>query len=87
VLGELDSADALPAGWGVDTGPGFYRLHRRDDAAVFAHSAGPRSWKQFLHPPRRQLWSIDSGSLPDVVAAIATELRGAKVPPGRSGRP
>jgi hypothetical protein len=61
VLGELDSADALPAGWGVDTGPGFYRLHRRDDAAVFAHTAGPGSWKQFLHPPRRQLWSIDSG--------------------------
>jgi len=26
-------------------------------------------------------------SLPDVVAAIATELRGAKVPPGRSVRP
>jgi ferredoxin len=61
VLSELDSADALPAGWGVDTGPGLYRLHRRDDAAVFAHSAGPGSWKQFLHPPRRQLWSIDSG--------------------------
>ena len=61
VLSELDSADALPAGWGVDTGPGLYRLRRRDDAAVFAHSAGPGSWKQFLHPPRRQLWSIDSG--------------------------
>ena len=60
VLGELDSADALPAGWGVDTGPGYYRLHRRDDAAVFAHSAGPGSWKQFLHPPRRPLWSTDS---------------------------
>jgi hypothetical protein len=28
-----------------------------------------------------------ASSLPDVVAAIATELRGAKVPPGRSGRP
>ena len=50
VLGELDSAGALPAGWGVDTGPGYYRLRRRDDAAVFAHSAGPGSWKQFLHP-------------------------------------
>jgi hypothetical protein len=24
---------------------------------LFAHSAGPGSWKQFLHPPRRQLWS------------------------------
>ncbi len=57
VLDELDSAARLPAGWGVDTGPGHYRLRRREDAAVFAHSAGPGSWKQYLHPPRRQLWS------------------------------
>ncbi|WP_235783477.1 4Fe-4S dicluster domain-containing protein [Amycolatopsis orientalis] len=57
VLGELDSAAALPAGWGVETGPGRYRLRRRRDAAVFGHSAGPQSWKQFLHPPRRKLFS------------------------------
>jgi ferredoxin len=57
VLSELGSAADLPAGWGVETGPGFYRLQARDDGAVFAHSAGPQSWKQFLHPPRRQLWS------------------------------
>ncbi len=60
VLDELDSAAALPAGWGVDTGPGYYRLRPRQDAAVFAHSAGPGSWKEFLHPPRRQLWSADA---------------------------
>ena len=57
VLDELDSAARLPAGWTADTGPGYYRLRQRADAAVFAHSAGPGSWKQFLHPPRRQLWS------------------------------
>lgn len=57
VLGELKSGADLPAGWGVETAPGRYRLHRRDDAAVFAHSSGPQSWKQYLHPPRRQLWS------------------------------
>jgi ferredoxin len=61
VLAELDSAARLPAGWGVDTGPGYYRLRQRNDAAVFAHSAGPGSWKQFLHPPRRQLWSASKG--------------------------
>jgi ferredoxin len=61
VLAELDSAQQLPAGWGVETGPGRYRLHRRDEPALFAHSAGPQSWKQFLHPPRRQLWSAGSG--------------------------
>jgi ferredoxin len=57
VLDKLDSAAGLPAGWGVDTAPGRYRLRQREDAAVFANSAGPQSWKQFLHPPRRQLWS------------------------------
>jgi ferredoxin len=60
VLGELDSAGDLPAGWGVETGPGLYRVRRRDDEAVFGHSSGPQSWKQFLHPPRRPLWSTGS---------------------------
>ena len=57
VLAELDSADDLPRGWGVETAPGRYRLRRRSDDAAFGHSAGPQSWKQFLHPPRQRLWS------------------------------
>ena len=57
VLDTLVSGDQLPAGWGVETGPGRYRLRRRADAAVFGHSAGPQSWKQYLHPARQQLWS------------------------------
>jgi ferredoxin len=59
VLAELTSADDLPQGWGVDVAPGRYRLRRRDDDALFGHSAGPQSWKQFLHPPRQRLWSSD----------------------------
>ncbi len=59
VLAELSSADDLPEGWGVDVGPGHYRLRKRDDDALFGHSAGPQSWKQFLHPPRQKLWSSD----------------------------
>ncbi|MER7246920.1 4Fe-4S dicluster domain-containing protein [Kribbella sp. NPDC000426] len=59
-LAELTDAGQLPAGWSVDTGPGYYRLRRRDDDAVFAHSAGPQSWKTFLHPPHRKLWSADA---------------------------
>jgi ferredoxin len=57
VLAELGPGAQLPAGWGVETAPGRYRLHRRGDDAVFAHSAGPQSWKQFLHPPRQPLLS------------------------------
>jgi ferredoxin len=59
-LAELTDAGQLPAGWGVETGPGYYRLRRRDDDAMFAHSAGPQSWKAFLHPSRRKLWSTDA---------------------------
>lgn len=62
VLSELDSGADLPDGWGVDVAPGRYRLRRRDDAAVFGHSAGTQSWKEFLHPPRRKLWSSDGSS-------------------------
>jgi ferredoxin len=61
VLAQLDSGAQLPAGWGVEAEPGRYRLRRRSDAAVFAHSAGPQSWKQFLHPARQRLFSSDGG--------------------------
>jgi sulfhydrogenase subunit beta (sulfur reductase) len=57
VLRELSSAAELPFGWGVQLEPGGYRLRRRDDEAAFGHSAGPQSWKRFLHPPRERLWS------------------------------
>ena len=58
VLRELSSAAELPYGWGVSLEPGGYRLCRRDDTAAFGHSAGPQSWKRFLHPPRERLWSV-----------------------------
>ncbi|MFF1682934.1 4Fe-4S dicluster domain-containing protein [Streptomyces sp. NPDC058256] len=57
VLAELDSAEQLPYGWGVELDAGRYRLRRREDGAAFAHSAGPQSWKNFLHPQREKLWS------------------------------
>lgn len=67
VLAEIDSADDLPVGWGVDVAPGTYRLRTRADRAAFGHSAGPQSWKQFLHPPRQRLWSTrrDAGDAGD----------------------
>ena len=57
VLRELSSAAELPFGWGVQLEPGGYKLRRRNDEAAFGHSAGPQSWKRFLHPPRERLWS------------------------------
>jgi ferredoxin len=57
VLDELAAPSDLPFGWGVQLAPGGYRLRRRSDTAAFGHSAGPQSWKRFLHPPREKLWS------------------------------
>ncbi len=59
VLAEIESAEELPHGWGVDVAPGTYRLRRRPDSAAFGHSAGPQSWKQFVHPARQRVWSSD----------------------------
>jgi ferredoxin len=59
VLAELTSAADLPHGRGVELDAGRYRLVPREDGAVFAHSAGPQSWKNYLHPPREKLWSAD----------------------------
>nr|AFY08524.1 cytochrome P450 Svf04 [Streptomyces virginiae] len=61
VLGELDSAAALPYGWGVELEAGRYRLRPRPDGSAFAHSAGPQSWKSFLHPERVRQWSAERG--------------------------
>lgn len=59
VLAEIDGVEDLPHGWGVETAPGTYRVRERADRAAFGHSAGPQSWKQFLHPQRQQVWSSD----------------------------
>ncbi|MET8535945.1 4Fe-4S dicluster domain-containing protein [Streptomyces sp. NPDC005065] len=59
VLSEISGGAELPYGWGVELEAGVYRLRAREDGAVFAHSAGPQSWKTFLHPPRERQWTAD----------------------------
>ena len=56
VYDDLAAASELPVGWGDEQAPGTYRLHRRDDDAVFGYAVGPHSWKQFLFPARVRLW-------------------------------
>ncbi|MBO1334404.1 4Fe-4S dicluster domain-containing protein [Streptomyces sp. VRA16 Mangrove soil] len=75
VLAPLDGAADLPWGWGTELEAGRYRLVRRDDAAAFAHTAGPQSWKNFLHPQREKVWDATheaDGSL-TVTAARGTQ--------------
>ena len=56
VYDELGSTDDLPEGWTDEQEAGTYRLHRRDDAALFGYVVGPHSWKKYLHPPMEKLW-------------------------------
>nr|BFD81812.1 4Fe-4S dicluster domain-containing protein [Streptomyces sp. Xyl84] len=72
VLAELESADQLPYGWGVESEAGRYRLRERPDGAAFANAAGPQSWKTFLHPSRVRQWSADRVGEETVFSADGT---------------
>lgn len=69
VLAEISGGEDLPYGWGVELEAGRYRLRRREDGAAFAHSAGPQSWKNFLHPQRERLWSAQRSADGEVTFA------------------
>jgi sulfhydrogenase subunit beta (sulfur reductase) len=56
VLGEIDGAADLPAGWTDEQDCGRYRLRRRDDGAFFGYAVGPHAWKRWLHPPTVVRW-------------------------------
>jgi ferredoxin len=56
VYDEIDSSSDLPEGWTDEQDGGTYRLHKRDDAALFGYAVGPHSWKRFLFPPSEVLW-------------------------------
>ncbi|MER7172141.1 4Fe-4S dicluster domain-containing protein [Streptomyces mesophilus] len=62
VLAELSGGDELPYGWGAELEAGRYRLVPRADGAAFAHTAGPHSWKAYLHPEREKVWQADRTS-------------------------
>jgi hypothetical protein len=60
VLAELTSGAQLPAGWGVDSAPGRYRLRRRGEARSAVEAAASRMGRQMpevdvrdRHPARR----------------------------------
>jgi ferredoxin len=56
VFDELSSAADLPAGWEDVQDGGSFRLRRREDDAVFAHTVGHDSLKRFLFPPAVRVW-------------------------------
>lgn len=59
IYDDLASLDDLPKGWTDEQDGGHYRLHRRNDAALFGYAVGPHSWKKFLLPATQRLWSAE----------------------------
>jgi ferredoxin len=51
----------LPAGWTDQQEAGQYRLQSRRDGALFGFAVGAHSWKRFLHPPVKTLWTMRRG--------------------------
>ncbi len=59
VYDHVESPDDLPKGWTDEQKPGHYRLHRRDDEALFGYVVGPQSWKKYTHPAEVRLWAAE----------------------------
>ena len=57
VYDRIESAGELPAGWTDEQEPGRYRLKQREDQARFGYAVGPQSWKKYLYPAEKRLWS------------------------------
>ena len=70
VYDEIGSSAELPVGWTDVQDGGSYRLHRRDDAALFGYNVGPHSWKPYQLPADVRLWRArraPDGELTDFV--------------------
>ena len=52
----ITKAEHLPIGWTDEQDGATYRLHKRQDEALFGYVVGPHSWKKFLYPARTRLW-------------------------------
>jgi ferredoxin len=59
VLDTVEQVADLPVGWADEQDAGRYRLHRRDDGALFGWAVGAHSWRLFLFPPRSRLWRAE----------------------------
>src|SRR5689334_3245200 len=58
VLEQIHGVADLPRGIRDEQSPGRYRLHARDDEALFGFAASPHSPKSTLLPPRVTLVTI-----------------------------
>jgi ferredoxin len=58
VYEEIERLDDLPQGYSTEQKPGYFRLVREKHDRYFDIIPGAHSWKQFLFPPRIELFSL-----------------------------
>ncbi len=58
VYEEIEHLDDLPQGYSTEQKPGYFRLVREKHDRYFDIIPGAHSWKQFLFPPRIELFSL-----------------------------
>jgi formate hydrogenlyase subunit 6/NADH:ubiquinone oxidoreductase subunit I len=58
VYDKIDGTNELPMGWTDEQAPSTYRLVKQNKQKFFGFHAAPQSWKRFLDPPHRKLFSI-----------------------------
>jgi ferredoxin len=62
VLDEIHAVQDLASGYAARQGPGSYRLTPDANRGLFPVGNGPHSWKSFLFPSRRQVFSVRRSS-------------------------
>ncbi|MEQ9300072.1 MAG: 4Fe-4S dicluster domain-containing protein [Cyclobacteriaceae bacterium] len=63
MLEKLNAFDDIALGYLEEQDKGKCHLTHHKDQGYFQYSVGPQSFKKFLHPPRRKLWSADGSSV------------------------
>jgi ferredoxin len=58
VYAPIDQIDDLPQGYSTQQKPGFYRVTHGKHSRYFDIIPGAHSWKQFLFPPRTELFKL-----------------------------
>ena len=58
VYDRLESHEQLPRGCVTEQAPGRFRLKQGQSARIFDFIPAAASWKQFLFPPRQELFRL-----------------------------
>lgn len=62
MIEKVENFDDLATGYTEEIGRGHYRVRQTDETTLFQYTVGPSTFKKFLNPPKRKLWSSKRSS-------------------------